>query len=703
MSKLEDYLKSCCASDRVYTHQKCAIDWLEHRIKSGKSALLADAMGLGKTLDIALLFQITLPHMSLVVCPTSCVYSQWIRTLCQYSTYFKIYKLESHKVKQCAIDQHTGSIIETGLIPLESLYLDPHPYKIIVSNFHGIVPYPAVTPIPGKSAKERELGSDLNTYIHELTPLNQLVFDLVVVDEVHKIRNGVNTRLDDGQSRKKMMTFYRMMRLRMNPTCGVRIGLTGTPIQNRISDVVSILTFLGVKFSPSCLSVEVKNAIKEYMFRRTEDNLHPALRSQINFPEVDYEEIVKDVLYETPAEADIYKIIAGAINGRTIPGQERNPYSRIPYDDNPLVKINREVYVSASINMFINQLNTKAEYDMFPRWCGSESKLNMEVADILDLAQENESLIIFIHFHFEREDILRKMYQVGIETEMGPTFGYQIYDINGDVDPKDRDTVIKDTKICIESGRRCICFCTITSSSDGLNLQHFSRYMFTICNWNPAMEWQAVKRLHRIGQKRVVRGYKYIHRYLLSGEGFLRNHVDIHKEQLKSGKRDKFDQYLTEVENAAHSWPIRDMPGFEGEKSVTFERIEDLLEDTSSISGQQINDFYSAEGVSSIQGMSASSYIPSKRSSSKKASARAAVDDVISGFSSLSVRQVDNVGDHNPFDVSAPLTLVDENGANDDFDDLDAAIALSLKKEETPTERIRRLRVEAIKNGTLKK
>lgn len=644
MSRLDEYLAYYNISDSVYVHQKDAVDWLHHRVISHKGALLADAMGLGKTLDIALLLQVTLPYMSLVICPTSCVYSQWIRTLCQHATYFKIYKLESHRVKQCIIEN--GSIIETPLFPIENLQYDPHPYKIIVSNFHSITPYPSVAPIPGKSARDRELDTDLNLYVPDLTPLNQIVFDLVVVDEVHKIRNGVNTRLDAGEKRKKMLTFNRLYRLRMNPTHGVRIGLTGTPIQNRISDVVSILTFLGCKFSPACLSGELKDAIKEYMFRRTEDDLHFALRSQINFPEIDYEEITKDVIYESPQEADLYKIVAGAINGTMIPGQERNPYSRIPYDENPLIKINREVYISASINMFIRQINTADPTLDIPYWHGTESKLNMIVADIIDLSNENESLIIFIHFHSERDDILQRMFQSGMELGMGPTLGYQIYDINGEVDPKSRDIVIKETKECIESGKKCICFCTITSSSDGLNMQHFTKCLFTISNWNPGMEWQAIKRLHRIGQKGLVRVYRYIHRYLLKGEGFLRDHVDIHKEKLKDIKKDKFEQYITNVENAAHRWKIRDMPGFEGEPSVTFKKTDEPEISFTTDVSSSIDDFYKSEGKNSAdEGLINSDY-KSTYSRNKKAS----VDNIVGGLSNLSSLSQSIHQDVNPFD-----------------------------------------------------
>ena len=575
LSLLDDYLTKNEMFDFVYVYQKDAIEWMYDRISKHKGCLLCDEMGLGKTLDIAILFQIVLPKLALLIAPTSCIYTQWVRNLCKYSFYYKIYVLQSNKIKQVILNEE-DNIIESDLYEIMDVMMnDPHPYKIIISNFHGIKPYPSITGSNGKTAGQIETQSPLDEYIPELTPLNNLVFDMVVVDEIHKIRNGVNTRLDPGEARKKMLMFHRLSRIRMTPNYGIRIGLTGTPIQNRISDVVSILTFVGVEFPPRVSENQVKAAIREYMFRRAVEDLHPAIRSLINYPEVDYVTIVKNVVYESQAEADVYRIVAGCLTGQNVHGSDRNnPYSQVKFECNPLIRVMRECYLSADINMFITIHNNAYQMIKLPEWPGTQSKINMIVDDLVLLSLENESLIIYIHFYAERAAILERMYYKGLELGLGKTLGYTIFDINGDIEIKDRDGIIKDTKVAIEKGIKNICFCTIQSSSDGLNLQHYNIGMFSTSDWNPANEDQSIARMYRIGQKKLVRIYRYIHNVILEMENECVDHIDVYKLKKQDVKKGKFESYITNVPNAAFDWPIRDVPGFDGEKSVTFKDYE---------------------------------------------------------------------------------------------------------------------------------
>lgn len=596
ISILEDYLLKTGMTDVVYVHQKDAIEWLYSRLIKNQGALLADDMGLGKTFDICMLLQISLRNLNLIICPTSCLYSQWVRNTCMYCISYQIYVLQSGKIKRVYfLGQNYDKIIEGELFPIEYLYLDPYPYKIIISNFHQIKPENGVVGRDGKKASQIETSAPLDQYIPELTPLNNLQFDVVIVDEVHKIRNGVNTRLDHDGARKKLLMFHRLMRLRMVPTTGVRIGLTGTPIQNRISDVVSILTFLGVNFSPRITDIEVKQYIREYMFRRTANDLHPELRKHINFPIEEYEEIVKNVVYQSQAEADVYRIVAGALTGKNIHnGSELdingnvdvdrnsrdaiNPYCMVQYEPNPLIRTMRECYLSADINMFIDIHNKAYEHIYLPPWPlnATQSKISMIVDDILEFSKKNLSFIVFTHFHAEKQAILTGMYYKAKELGMSSaTFDYTIFDINGDIDPKDRDSVILDTQKYIAYGLRCICFCTIQSSSDGINMQHFDTAIFSTSDWNPAMELQAIKRMHRIGQKNLVRIYRYVHQCVIEFEKDVRNHIDVHKLKLQDIKKDKFNSYITNVENAAVDWPIREMPGYPGEASVQFKKFSE--------------------------------------------------------------------------------------------------------------------------------
>ena len=50
----------------------------------------------------------------------------------------------------------------------------------------------------------------------------------------------------------------------------------------------------------------------------------------------------------------------------------------------------------------------------------------------------------------------------------------------------------------------------IKSGCEGLNLQNYNNVYFTSPHWNPAVEDQAIARVHRIGQHREVNVYHYI-------------------------------------------------------------------------------------------------------------------------------------------------------------------------------------------------
>lgn len=568
LSILDNYLVSQNLQDYVRPHQKDAIEWMYDRCAKRKGALLCDDMGLGKTLDICILLQLIQARIALIICTTTCIYTQWVSNLCKFSPSYSVYVLKSNKVRQVIMD-HEGNFRWSPYYTLHQFLTIPG-NKVIVSNTYNIVPFPGVADKSGMKGNKYEVSQPIDIYDPELTPLNILIFDCVIVDEIHCIRNGVNTRLDPTEKRDKMLRYYRLSRLRMTPNIGIRIGLTGTPIQNRISDVVSVLTFLGCKFTPRCSEDELKDSLKEYMFRRVADDLHPALRSLIEYPEVPPEEIIKDVIYESQIEADVYRIVAGSLCGQTIPGSHLNPYSRVQYHENPLVRTCRECYLSADINMFVKIHNDAySNYGIIlPYWNGTQSKMNMIANDIAELSLENRSFICFIHFYDEMHAVLAKMHEVGTAMGLGSLMGYRKFEITGNVEPEDRYFVLKETKRLISLGEKCICFCTIQTCSDGLNMQFFDTAMFTTSDWNPANEDQAIARLYRPGQKKRVKIFRYIHRYIVDAEN--RKHIDLKKIGKQDVKKAKFEEYITNTENAAHTWPIRDMEGFPGEKTVIF-------------------------------------------------------------------------------------------------------------------------------------
>uniref|UniRef100_A0A6C0BCW5 Helicase C-terminal domain-containing protein n=1 Tax=viral metagenome TaxID=1070528 RepID=A0A6C0BCW5_9ZZZZ len=585
---LDIYLNSIPNPPNIYPHQKDAIEWMYNQWNEKEPILLGDAPGMGKTIDVCMLLELVKAKKALLVVPTSTIY-QWIRALLTYSKSYYVYTNNNHQLRQTILSPE-GYIIHSGFADMNILNNDDGICKVTVCNYHSVVPFPGISDRNGVKASKYEVSQPLDQHIPELTPFNNIHWDIVVGDEIHKIRNGVNTKLDPGEARGKMLMYHRLMRLQMNPVHSIRVGLTGTPVQNRYSDVISILSWMGLKMPPRISIDNTKQFLAKYMFRRTEDNLHPALRSLIFFPEVAPIEHDIDVIYESQAEADVYRIVAGAMTGESVPGGNQNPYSRVQCEENPLVKTTYLRLLSADINLFIKSHNKRYKGILLPEWRGTTSKLSMITQKIEDLGRENESVIVFVHFKEERDAIKEKVWQRSQSYGMGPSMGFYTFDIDGDVKPEDRDTVLFQTKKLISEGRRCIVYATMQSSAEGLNMQHFCKVIIATTDWNPANELQAIKRTHRIGQKRVVEVFRYIHRYVIDAENKI--HIDVRVEDKKKMKKAKSDELITGSFNAARKWPIRAMQDFDNEACVHFDDIyNQSIEDAiNSFSGLNIDD-----------------------------------------------------------------------------------------------------------------
>ncbi len=165
-------------------YQRAGYDWLWFLRESGLHGILADEMGLGKThMAIALL---TAAHgngaagPSLVVCPTS-VLDHWEA------------KIQAHAPGLKPLRHHG-----TGRAPLEPVNLPP-----VVLTTYSL------------------LGRDLDQ-------LKAIEWEYVILDEAQKIKNPGT----------QMAQAARVLRARH------RLALTGTPIENRPSELWAIFDFL---------------------------------------------------------------------------------------------------------------------------------------------------------------------------------------------------------------------------------------------------------------------------------------------------------------------------------------------------------------------------------------------------------------------------------------------------------------------------
>ncbi|KAK3670116.1 swr1 complex component [Recurvomyces mirabilis] len=181
------------------SYQHAGLDWLASLHRNGTNGILADEMGLGKTIQtIALLAhlaeekQIWDPH--LVIVPTSVVLN-WVNEFHKFLPGFRVLA-------------YFGSQEERA-IKRRGWTNDPHHedrdkrgYNVIVTSY--------------------------NVAMADINAIRNLKWHYLVLDEAHNIRNFQSQR------------WQLLIRLKTK----ARLLLTGTPLQNSLTELWSLLTFL---------------------------------------------------------------------------------------------------------------------------------------------------------------------------------------------------------------------------------------------------------------------------------------------------------------------------------------------------------------------------------------------------------------------------------------------------------------------------
>ena len=273
----------------------------------------------------------------------------------------------------------------------------------------------------------------------------------IILDEAHYIRNPKGTVHKD------------ILKL----TATSRWCLTGTPIQNYLSDVCSLLAFIGIRKKKSD---DLEKYLTKYMLRRTKEGL------KFEMPPITY--TVEKVEHTTEEEKQFYEKV------------KANSY--ICYDVHHLEVLLRLRQAALLPQMVADGYIKKTKGKQLVIWRHSNSKLDALVKTLEEHPEEKP--IVFCYFTKEIEYLKRAMSQKKIQHRV----------INGSVPMETRQ------KIIAESDDFRVLIVQMMAGSTGLNLQKFNAVYFSGPHWNPTHEQQAVARAYRIGQKNSVVVRKFI-------------------------------------------------------------------------------------------------------------------------------------------------------------------------------------------------
>ena len=414
-------------------YQIKGINWLQNIVNYGFGGILADEMGLGKTLQTIMFVKSRLEEDRnreiLIVSPTSLIYN-WESEFLKFAPDIKVKVIAEVRPKR------------------EKIFEELHNYEVFITSY-GL------------------LREDLDKY-------KEVKYDTFVIDEAQAIKN-VNALIT--QSVKQIVATN-------------KIALTGTPIENSISELYSIFDFIMPGYFGS-----ITNFNKKYgKLLNESDDLKQSFHSLVN-PFILRRKKV-DVLKELPDKIERNIVVdLGNIQKKyylmevkKVNDQLKNSVSEGTFSKNKMLILQsltrlRQICISPSLYV--------ENYE------GENAKIEALIETVSNAILENHKILIFSQFTSALSLIKKEFLERNID----------YYYLDGSTKAMDRIRLVNEFN---ESNNVSVFLISLKAGGNGLNLTSADIVMHLDPWWNPAVENQATDRAHRIGQKNVVEVIKFI-------------------------------------------------------------------------------------------------------------------------------------------------------------------------------------------------
>ena len=293
-------------------------------------------------------------------------------------------------------------------------------------------------------------------------------WDRLVLDEAHRVASG-NTSTDlvnRIQAQKKWM-------------------LTGTPIVNKVRDLITLFKIVGVSIPSNNLG-KLDAVIKKFVLARTMDQLRSSIPDAPKAPI----HVVQSLDFLGKAEEEFYHNKADVIANRLSKlGSGRGA----ALERLKLIMRLRQVSLHPQIYNEARKRQLKSHWTQ-PDWIESSTKF--EAIREHMAAKESHKWIIFCHFKHEMQ-MLEEMLRGESTVEL-------VQQYHGGLTAAQKEDVLERTHMPIMEGKQEVLLVQLQSGGTGLNLQHFDRIIFSGPWWTRALMDQAVGRAVRIGQAKQV-------------------------------------------------------------------------------------------------------------------------------------------------------------------------------------------------------
>ena len=442
-------------------YQVTGFNWLSSLAAHGLGGILADDMGLGKTLQVIafLLAHRQQGRTALVVAPTSLVYN-WLEEIARFAPELRAAAVAGTKPERKKILARAAE------------------YDVLVTTY-GL------------------LKRDSSLY-------EEMTFSYCFLDEAQHIKNPAT---QNARAAKRLKT-------------GGYFALTGTPIENTLTELWSIFDFL----LPGYLSTHKKFMQRyEVPIIREKDkaafkDLHRHVAPFI------LRRLKKDVLQELPDKSE-----RRMVNVMTAE-QEKVYWSYFVQGKKEFASALKAHGFQGSrlkILAILTRLRQIAcEPSLFlENYQGGSGKLEMLEEVVSEAVEAGHRILIFSQFTQMLAKIAAVLQRLKIE----------YFYLDGSTPAAERMRLVR----AFNSGSRQVFLISLKAGGTGLNLTGADMVIHYDPWWNPAVEDQATDRAYRLGQKNNVQVLKFI----------TKNTIEEQIYELQNKKKALIDQMIQPGEN----------------------------------------------------------------------------------------------------------------------------------------------------------
>ncbi|WP_251861331.1 DEAD/DEAH box helicase [Clostridium sp. Marseille-Q2269] len=474
--KNPDKIESITCGDnfnaKLRSYQEKGLSWLNYMKNLGLGACLADDMGLGKTIQVISLLnhiKTNKKEKTILIVPASLI-QNWVSEIKKFAPNLKYYVLHPSENKD--LDKMDKNCLEL--------------YDIFITTYAMISKYQWI---------------------------KDELWDTVILDEAQAIKNP---RTKQTRTVKELKAKY-------------KIAMTGTPIENRLSDLWSLFDFLnkGLLGTSKEFSDFVKNLKEsEIGYSRLKKVVNPFILRRVKTD--------KSVISDLPEKIEM-KTYASLTKKQVL------LYSNLVKDIKEKLEseeegIKRKGIIISSIMKFKQICNHPSQYLGQESFLENESGKYERLREICEtIYEKRERALVFTQF---KE--MAKPLSDFLET----IFNHKGLILHGGTPVKKRKELVDAFQ-----GEEYVPFMILSLKAGGVGLNltaanhviHFDRW------WNPAIENQATDRAFRIGQNKNVIVHKFI------TKGTVEEKIDMMiEDKIKLSKEivsDSKENWITEMSN----------------------------------------------------------------------------------------------------------------------------------------------------------